>query len=143
MRKLPPLFTAIVLAGCASSAPPPSPVYGENYANSYENVQRRDRTVHSNIDKFLAGPQGDCQAESLDKALTIARRAEADANDLSTLQRTASWFLDAADAAASHGCPDRAKAIYHYVIATYIGSGYAAHRQRAEIGLADLRALGS
>jgi hypothetical protein len=56
------------------------------------------------------------------------------------LPRGASTLLDVADAAAEHNCPDLAKDIFNRVIAVFVGSNYAAYRQRAEIGLADLRA---
>ena len=46
--------------------------------------------------------------------------------------------LDLADEATAAGCPNTAKALYMSVIETYVGTSYAAYRQRAEIGLSGL-----
>ncbi len=49
------------------------------------------------------------------------------------------WMLTVADAARDHGCKQVARRLYDTVIATYTGSAYAALRQRAQIGIDDLR----
>jgi hypothetical protein len=49
------------------------------------------------------------------------------------------WVLQFADTARDHGCKDTARSLYDTVIATYTGSAYAALRQRAQIGIGDLR----
>jgi hypothetical protein len=49
--------------------------------------------------------------------------------------------LDVADAARRARCGKIARELYDTVIATFVGSGYAALRQRAEIGINDLRSL--
>jgi hypothetical protein len=48
-----------------------------------------------------------------------------------------SWILQVADAARQHHCKEVARDLYDTVIATYIGA--AALRQRAQIGIDDLR----
>jgi hypothetical protein len=50
-----------------------------------------------------------------------------------------SWILKVADAARQHHCKEVARNLYDTVIATYIGAAYAALRQRAQIGIDDLR----
>lgn len=50
-----------------------------------------------------------------------------------------SWILEVADAAREHGCKKVARGLYDRVIATYTGAAYAALRQRAQIGIDDLR----
>jgi hypothetical protein len=50
-----------------------------------------------------------------------------------------SWVLEVADAARQHRCTKVARDLYDTVIATYTGSAYAALRQRAQIGIEDLR----
>ena len=50
----------------------------------------------------------------------------------------AALFLDIADAAAVT-CPTQARAIYKRVISVFVGTGYEGYRQRAEIGLAEIR----
>jgi hypothetical protein len=59
---------------------------------------------------------------------------------MSMREQGLAWALDAADAAAAHGCPDVARGIYDWVIGGGVAEGYATYRQRAEIGLANLRA---
>jgi len=95
--------------------------------------------THNPLNAFLAGPRGDCKSKSLGEAAASAMFAGIATDDLSLRQQGAGWVLDVADGAADHGCPDLARKLYRHVIETYIGWGYAAHRQRAEIGLADLR----
>jgi hypothetical protein len=96
------------------------------------------------INQFLAQP--DCNPAELDNVLAFADlvaatvQSELEPVRSAELQDTAAWRLDAADAAADHGCPNLAKRIYMNVIKTYIGSAYAAQRKRAEIGLEDVGA---
>ena len=102
--------------------------------------QKASDDTHDHIAQFMGQPRGDCNPDHLDNVLAFTGALAAnDQLPLLYLQHTAAWRLDAADAAASYGCPDLAKAIYQNVIRTYVGSGYAAYRQRAEIGLDDLR----
>ena len=54
---------------------------------------------------------------------------------------TGSWILDVADSAKDHGCKDVARSLYDAVIQIFIGGGYAALRDRARIGIDDLRGL--
>jgi hypothetical protein len=95
------------------------------------------------LDAFLGGPRGHCASahrhQAAGAALYIGALSGQMGADLDMLQQTAGWILDVADGASEHGCPDTARKLYGCVIETYIGLGYAAHRQRAEIGLADLR----
>jgi hypothetical protein len=108
-----------------------------------ENTRRLYDGVHVPLNAFLRGPRGDCASAHLHEAAGVAAFLGASSGqmgaDLDMLQQTAGWILDVADGASEHGCPDTARKLYRYVIETYIGLGYTAHRQRAEIGLADLR----
>ena len=62
-------------------------------------------------------------------------------DELPTFQMLAGVHLEIADSARKRGCLDFADGVYRYVISTFIGTGYAAHRQRAQIGLDDIRAV--
>jgi hypothetical protein len=95
--------------------------------------------VHDQLNAFLAGPWGDCSSNGLEDPAGSAMLWGFATDDLSGRQQGAGWVLDVADGAADHSCPDLARKLYRHVIEAYIGWGYAAHRQRAEIGLADLR----
>lgn len=47
--------------------------------------------------------------------------------------------LELADKASALGCKQKAKEHYNTVLKTFVGSGYASYRDRAKVGLADLR----
>jgi len=128
--------------------PPPKQVQGraaprdtlaDLQARKAASERRMYDLTHNPLDAFLAGPRGDCKSKSLGEAAASAMYVGIATDDLSLRQQGAGWVLDVADGAADHGCPDLARKLYRHVIETYIGWGYAAHRQRAEIGLADLR----
>lgn len=57
-------------------------------------------------------------------------------------QQAATDMNRAAQAAADKGCPAIARKWWIYVIENFIGNGYAAMRQRAQIGIDDLRVAG-
>ena len=57
--------------------------------------------------------------------------------DISEL--SASLALDVADAAREKGCNEIAELAYDHVIRRYTGWAYAAHRQRAELGILRLK----
>ncbi len=69
-----------------------------------------------------------------------AARAQRQSNMLAISQTVASRWNAFAGAAAAKGCGPTARALYLYVIETFTGSAYAAMRQRAQIGIDDLRA---
>ena len=62
---------------------------------------------------------------------------------LSDGQNVASEFNELAAVEEKLGCRELAKQTYLKVIETYIGSGYEAMRQRAQIGIDDLRSTQS
>jgi hypothetical protein len=71
---------------------------------------------------------------SFDAAL-YARKPDA----LEKGQLVASDYNRVAQAAADKGCRALARSLFLKVMETYVGSGYAAMRQRAQIGIEDLR----
>jgi hypothetical protein len=99
---------------------------------------REEAVARQNADAtlaaFLAGPRGDCGARLQAAVDATAAVIQYDADG------AAPALLDMADAAAGHGCPGVARDLYNTVIQTFVGWGFAAYRQRAEIGPADLRA---
>jgi predicted nuclease with TOPRIM domain len=85
-----------------------------------------------------------CDSENLRKSVANAlnvvetiesRKIQMDPKEQLNLGAT---IVDVADAARKAGCNKEARAVYDYVIAVFVGSGYAALRQRAEIGIQDL-----
>jgi hypothetical protein len=141
--------TLLALApGCAASPPvaPRAPTVApleaerERLATQMADIEWQ---VHGPLRAFLAGPAGACQSADLTEAVRVATGLPAEVamagGDFNSQLIAAALLLDTADGAAAHGCPEVARALYLTVIETYIGVGYAALRQRAEIGLAELR----
>ena len=85
-----------------------------------------------------------CESENLHKSVANAlnvvetvesRKFKFDPKEQLNLGST---IVDVADAARKVGCNKEARAVYDYVIGVFVGSGYAALRQRAESGIQDL-----
>jgi hypothetical protein len=80
-----------------------------------------------------------CNSENLETAYSRALTSARLAPDLVFRQMSADLTLDVADSALTDGCLDFADKAYRNVISTYVGLGFAAHRQRAQIGIDDVR----
>lgn len=127
------VLASLALFGACVDAPPPS-VSAERQWSSWTNMKLAD---------FRQEAEGSCDSSNLAQAERGARNvARYSVPTLENQQLAASLLLDVADAAAEKGCLEYARGLYRGVIREYIGTGYAAHRQRAEVGLGDLRAQG-
>ena len=78
-------------------------------------------------------------AKARGAALLTASRLNLVDHGLDMVRDSCSWILEVADAARQHQCKEVARDLYETVIATYVGAAYAALRQRAQIGIDDLR----
>jgi len=78
-------------------------------------------------------------AQARSSVLATARLLNPEDHGIDAVIEGGDWILEVADAARDHGCKEVARHLYDTVIATYTGSAYAALRQRAEIGIEDLR----
>ena len=78
-------------------------------------------------------------AKARDSVLVTASLITPDREGVDMVVESGSWILRVADAARQHRCKDVARDLYETVIATYTGAAYAALRQRAQIGIEDLR----
>ena len=70
-------------------------------------------------------------------------QSEIDGGDNSAVadsQNVATEYNGLAIVAQRNGCEDIARSLYLKVIETYVGAGYEAMRQRAQIGMDNLRA---
>jgi len=76
----------------------------------------------------------------VDESLAEEARTRRQSNMLALSQTVAIQWNAFAGAAADKGCGPTARTLYLYVIETFTGSAYAAMRQRAQIGIDDLRA---
>jgi hypothetical protein len=63
------------------------------------------------------------------------------ANRIEVLQLRADWELTLADAVKGKGCLDYADQLYRHVLASYIGPLWQGYRDRAMVGIADIRAV--
>jgi len=73
------------------------------------------------------------------EVLRVADVISPDRDGLDTTLAAGSWVLDVADGARQHGCKDFARGLYQAVMFKYIGVSYASLRDRARVGIDDLR----
>jgi hypothetical protein len=97
------------------------------------------RTILEPLRNFEGEVPVNCNSSDLEKSALLARYMAASVTSLDLRQQAVALELEVADSALRHGCLDFADSRYRSIISTYIGLGYAAHRQRAEIGLNDVR----
>jgi predicted nuclease with TOPRIM domain len=102
--------------------------------------------IRKPLSLFTHESQPRCDSENLRKSVANAlnvvetiesRKIKMDPKEQLNLGAT---IVDVADAARKAGCNKEARAVYDYVIAVFVGSGYGALRQRAELGIQDLGA---
>ena len=101
--------------------------------------------VRQPLSDFIKESPPACDSRNLGKtsgnALHLSKLVERGAIDLSAKHRLdlGSTIVDIADAALKAGCKEEARALYDYVIAVFVGGNFASIRQRAQIGIEDLR----
>jgi hypothetical protein len=78
-------------------------------------------------------------AKARTSALLTASLLDPERSGVDAVVMAGGWILQVAEAARDHGCNEVARGIYDSVIATYTGAAYASLRQRAQIGIEDLR----
>jgi len=105
-----------------------------------EIIQGIRETVLKPLRAFESETPTNCDSKNLQTAYAAARVTASLAPDLELRRIAADLTLDIAESALKHDCLDFADKVYRSVISTYVGSGYAAHRQRAQIGIDDVRA---
>ncbi len=103
-------------------------------------MQRWHQTIAEPLIAYTKEPVGSCKSKNLSAAISGIGTLLEEEQNLPAREMAAGYTLTAADVAAIQGCPAIAHDLYHLVINTYTGGAYAAYRQRAEIGLDDLRA---
>jgi hypothetical protein len=152
MRKL------FLLIGCALAALPPTGASTQS-SSKLEELQKQLEESQKELEQanarildlirkplshFINESPPRCDSENLRKSVANAlnvvetiesRKIRMDPQDQLNLGAT---IVDVADAARKAGCNKEARAVYDYVIAVFVGSGYAALRQRAETGIQDL-----
>lgn len=124
------------------------------FAQRSERLKESDREVQASIDKMLAliaqplasfrsEKAPSCASEHLKEArgmsIALASGIGRIRPRVSEGLQLGTAVLAVADEAKKAGCREAARALYDIVIEVFIGSGYAALRQRAQIGIDDLR----
>jgi hypothetical protein len=107
-------------------------------AKERESMEALLKFVRKPLDAFRKEKPPKCDSPNLRKAMIVSvdlfgQRLDAFAPQLAALT------VDVGDAARDANCPKQARIVYDFVIEGYTGSNYAAMRQRAEIGINDLR----
>jgi len=152
------LLIVLLLTGCALTAFHPSGASAQSSSKLEEIQKQLEKSqkelkeanarildlIRKPLSRFLNESPPRCDSENLRKAVANAlnvveiieaRKIETDPEEQVILGAT---IVDVADAARKAGCNKEARAIYDYVVGVFVGSGYAALRQRAEIGIQDL-----
>jgi hypothetical protein len=151
----------LLLTGCALWAFHPSGASAQSSSSSskleelqkqLEASQKELEEANTRILDLIRKPLSDftnetpphCESENFRKSVANAlnvvetvesRKFKLDPKEQLNLGAT---IVDVADAARKAGCDKEARAVYDYVIGVFVGSGYAALRQRAESGIQDL-----
>jgi len=140
-------WPALVLTFCLISGPSYSQpaVDRELERMQREANERMMRIVYEPLEAFQAEKARNCKSANLKTAFQRAVGlsegvAKNDKLGLSQRLATAIGLADVADAAKRKGCAEQARALYDLIVEVYVGSGYAGVRQRAQIGIDDLRA---
>ena len=139
------LGVMVMLAGCADS------VANEQVLEQARERHKRDLQTWSaanvraaeGISAFKAERGRNCTSAHLEAARTAAAEAITITSGveffLSARISAGSLLLDVADAAKGKGCAAVARAMYDQVVQSYTGLSFAALRERAAIGIQDLR----
>lgn len=138
------LVTAVLLislAGCAAYQPNSSIESLEEQHQHALDDMRASALQPLRVWQQEAPPS--CSSPNLaaagDMVLTAARLLTPERSGVDAVIEGGGWILEVADAARQQGCKSAARHLYDAVIAIYVGEGYAALRQRAQIGIDDLR----
>lgn len=150
MRFIVTLVFSTHLAGLSAIAANPQPAFSAPQSSTlisrgYDAAQ----LAMTSLAEWKMGPDKRCIAQSA----TTASDAVSRLNGFSEGTRTnfpdlyasmapihSSLQLDLADEFLKQGCLDQADRLYRAVIRIHIGSRFAAERQRAQIGIDDVRA---
>ena len=152
----------LLLTGCVALSafhPSGAPAQSSSSSSKLEELQKQLEASQKELEEanarmldLIRKPLSDftnespprCESENLRKSVANAlnvvetvesRKFKFDPKEQLNLGST---IVDVADAARKAGCNNEARAVYDYVIGVFVGSAYAALRQRAERGIQDL-----
>ena len=98
-----------------------------------------DNLVMEPFYRWKSSPTASCESKELFESVRLAKAVAANTDRLDMRQRSAMYQLEIADGALNKKCVDFADVVYRDVIKVFVGLAYGGYRQRAEIGLADVR----
>ena len=139
------LVASLAFIGCQQSS---AETLQELQARQAQLVEELHIKVMAPYREWAASPPYDCTSPKLrtsangasafaDSMLKLQARQQ-DLSAFRELYSSGDWQIEVADGARQHGCTEFARQVYYDVLSTYIGSRYAALRQRAEIGIEEV-----
>lgn len=129
---------------CASRTPIKFPCAREATAKLERIHQNTLDLARKPLAAFEAENPKLCTSENLKEARVMALNLVSVLSPKSATahkRNTGATILDVADSARNAKCTQDARVLYDHVIKVFVGSDFAALRQRAEIGINDVRAL--
>jgi len=129
-----------------SIAPPVNP--GEAARGELRKVQHKAvEEARGPVRAFLAEKGAGCASPKLKEAVskvmeTTVAVASTMKPEYGAMLEAGAAVLDVADGAKRKGCTRNARELYDFVLRNFAGIGYAALRERATVGIKDLRAHG-
>jgi hypothetical protein len=156
------IVLVLLLGGCASAGIEPagldSPVQTGSIAppvDAGETARGELRKVqHKAVDEarrpvraYLAEKGSDCASARLKEARskvteTAGAVAAAMKPDYAAMLEAGAAVLDVADGAKKKGCGRDARELYDFVLKNFSGLGYAALRERATVGIREIKSKG-
>ena len=145
-RTLAAVAAAALLSGCGTS---PFNLYGAKADAEIKTAEQQMLDASNKASESLALyaklPHKNCDGPELDEATEAANAAVSlsQRHELGVRMAAGGQLLSVADAAKSKGCVQQARAIYDEVLRVFAGGAYASLRDRATIGIQDLRTKGA
>ena len=139
MRKTAAILLSAGLCACQSG--PSLPQLEQRNAALMQQMQA---TALAPYRQWHAETPPRCSSPTLANAsgtVIYAATLEADRPNIGDVYTSINWVFLVADGAREHGCVGAARGLYDFVISTYIGGAYTAFRERARIGIDDLRSV--
>ena len=105
-------------------------------AGAYDEVRVK---IMEPLRRFEAQRPTNCDSDDLQLSYLVPAQLAKDRRSLDEQAFFAGIFLEVADSALQHSCLDVADKLYRFVISAYTQPVFSAYRQRAEIGVQDVR----
>jgi hypothetical protein len=140
-RALVAVAAAGLLFGCGTS----SANLDAQIKTAEQQMLDASKKASESLALYAKSPHKNCNGPELDEATETANAAVAlsQRHELGVRLAAGGQLLSVADAAKSKGCVQQAGAIYDEVLRVFAGGEYASLRDRAMVGIQDLRTKGA